>query len=63
MKTFKQKLELITDYLDDKSQELNQQDLDKIISQEIEKAPGEMDAHLINLCLDALAEYRKSMSE
>lgn len=63
MKEFKQKLKALTDYLGDKSLELNKEKLDELVAKELEKPVGEMDAHLIDLCLNALVEYRKSVSE
>lgn len=63
LKEFKQKLEQITDYLGDKSLELDEEKLDKLVAKELEKPAGKVDAHLIDLCLNALVEYRKSITE
>ncbi len=63
MKEFKQKLKAITDYLGDNSLELDKEKLDELVAKELEKPANKMDANLIDLCLDALVEYRKNMSE
>ncbi len=59
MKEYKRCLAEIRTYLNDNMLKLNEKNLDKIICEELEKPINKMDTHLIDLCLNALAAYRK----
>lgn len=49
---------MIRTYLNDKTLKLNEEKLDKLIGEELEKPINEMDTNLIDLCLNALVAYR-----
>ncbi len=63
MKEYKRCFSIIRTYLKDKTLKLNEKKLDALISVELEKPINEMNTHLIDLCLNALVEYRKYKSE
>lgn len=58
LKEYKRCLELVKTYLKDENLKLDEKKLDLLISQELEKPANEIDAHLIDLCLNALVAYR-----
>ena len=47
----------------DKTMELNNETLDKLVNKELQKPATEMDKSLIDLCLNALVAYRAYTSE
>ena len=63
LKEYKKCLEKVRSYLKDKTIELNNETLDNIVRTELEKPAGEMDKHLVDLCLNALVAYRAYTSE
>lgn len=63
MNEYKRCLALIKTHLNRKRLKLDEEKLDAIISNELEKPIDEMDTNLIDLCLNALVAYRKYMSE
>ena len=48
------------EFLNDKSLDLSKEKLDQIIEAEFEKSENEMDADLIEYCLDALNELESN---
>lgn len=63
MKEYKRCLDMIRTHLNDKTIELNEEKLDSIICDELEKPKDKMDTDLIDLCLDALVAYRKYINK
>ena len=63
LKEYKKCLEKVRSHLKDKTMELNNETLDKLVNKELQKPATEMDKSLIDLCLNALVAYRVCMSE
>ena len=63
MKEYKRCLDMIRTHLNDKTIELNEEKLDSIIGNELEKPKDKMDTDLIDHCLAALVAYRKYISK
>lgn len=63
MKEYKHCLDMIRIYLEDKNLVLNEERLDEIIAEELEKPANELDPYLIDLCLNALVAYRNVISK
>ena len=63
MKEYKRILDIIRTYLTDKTIELNEEKLDSIICDELEKPKDKMDTELIDHCLNALVERRKYINK
>lgn len=54
---------MVRKYLNDETAELDNEQLDKLVNDELERPINEMDKTLIDLCLNALAAYRTHTSE
>ena len=63
MKEYKKCLDMVRKHLQDKTAELNNETLDKLVNSELQKPATEMDKALIDLCLNALVAYRAYTSE
>lgn len=64
LKEYKKYLEKVRSHLKDKTMELNNETLDKLVNKELQKpADEEMDKTLIDLCLNALVAYRAYTSD
>lgn len=63
LKEYKKCLELVRKHLQDETAELNNETLDTLVNNELQKPATEMDKTLIDLCLNALVAYRTHMSE
>ena len=63
MKEYKRSIDAVRTYLNDDTVKLNHETLDRLIDGELDKPVNEMDTDLIDLCLIALAERRKYLSE
>ncbi|MBE6755740.1 MAG: hypothetical protein E7555_04730 [Ruminococcaceae bacterium] len=63
MKEYKRCLDMVRIHLQDETVQLNNETLDKLVNNELQKSANEMDKSLIDLCLNALVAYRAYEAE
>ncbi|MBQ2828556.1 MAG: hypothetical protein IJF20_04845 [Clostridia bacterium] len=63
MKEYKRCLDMVRKHLQDETVQLNNETLDKLVNNELQKSANEMDKSLIDLCLNALVAYRAYETE
>ncbi len=63
LKEYKKCLDMVRTHLKDKTVQLDNEILDKLVNNELQKTADEMDKTLIDLCLNALVAYRAYTSE
>jgi len=63
LKEYKRCLDMVRIHLQDETVQLNNETLDKLVNNELQKSANEMDKSLIDLCLNALVAYRAYEAE